>query len=445
MYINTSRRNGNIVETTRSWRTGILADNHKGPGNLTQAETPIRRKGESAFAFQKRKNSYYAQIAQNVRESKRYFSLEGGVGLATDSGHSFHTVKYHQNSVMGLWWSDREEKNPGRAYLPVPVLDMDSQSGNGRSDLGPTTPTYKGISEFGIVGTRRLSYEANHLAKINQARDNLLYSSLPMPPVYGFGETIVELASGNYPKLLADLRKRIKEGRARDPKGYGRDLGSEYLNARFGIEPIVKDVIALIQDLKSTHSLLYDTVKRNRTSALIYDGGTGRSPLTGSLRNAGFCTPKETITTDIRLRAKFSKIRPSRGADDFFSQAEDFLFRMGVNPKLTWDLIPYSWLVDWAGNIGKSIMSASILNPGTGEYKIMYAWATRKTSILTYYGPHFNEYSKGHGASFSGTLVSGSEALHRTAVSPFGPSFAFDKLTAYQWSILVSLGFAARK
>lgn len=447
MYVNTWRSSdlprssawqpyaAKSFQRTNSWRTGRRLDGETKSRDFVP-NPPIREKGESLGRFIGRRNQYYATIAENLRSQPRYT----GHAFTADGGHSFRTAK----AVFDYGVYTRIDKSNGSITKGrvIPYLYMMESDFQFVRNGGVDNPLTLGLAEITQADT---AIRADFSARTNQDIVGAYTSSIPDAAQYGWGETIVELLRGNFPRAIPDLWKRIQEGRKLDPRATGRSLGSDYLNARFGIEPIIKDVIKLVENLSAVHDNLYDNYKRSRMteqrswvqparySSVWYPNGSR-----ASLNQAH----SGLFVSDLSLKAKFTKAVPSSRAQSFYDQAAGFLYQMGFNEKLSWDLIPWSWLIDWSGNIGACIENAAAFNQMNGRFSMQYAWVTRRTTYSAVSPTYVTEdrYFK--------TRVTGGRIdavfQERTHMSPFGPSFVMPTLSSYQWSILVALGLARR-
>jgi len=419
MYVTTDRLiSDNGFQKTRSWRTGRLF-----PGEATRqvVPNPPRKSGRLGEDIRKR-NEYYKDVVANLQSTPNY----SGHSLVSDGGHEFETIKgFHKPVLTHVSGSARKVRSAPPLLVPSSIRSFISD--------GRTFNPYAGNFPW-----TRDSAAANNTMAVDQTRlASSISDMIPDHGEMGWGETLFELARGNIPKACADLIKRAKMGKLLDPKGYGRDLGSDYLNAQFGLVPIASDFKALIEHLGTVSDLLYSNIKRTRKTFGAHDVHVGRSRLDARVLDPGvpwsdygysgdWAEITHTLTTDTVIKAKFAKARPSHLANTYLDQALLNIRKLGFNEKLSWDLLPFSWLIDWYGNIGSSIENAAAFNPTSGRYLSQYMWATTRTTIT----------ASGGGAW--------SQLIHtkRRPISPFGLSTAVPTLNSYQWSILAALGFA---
>lgn len=95
-----------------------------------------------------------------------------------------------------------------------------------------------------------------------------------------------------------------------------------------------------------------------------------------------------------------------------------------VYPSLVWDLIPWTWLIDWFVNVGKFVNRA--WERGYGEWNCSYAYVTTKLGAM-YAGMSYFQTCRWH--------ISPQNGLGRMKSDQLSPS---------QWSILTALGLSHR-
>lgn len=436
-YVYDKRSGDQSGQKMLSWRTGV--------GSRSRTDdwsSPPKWEGQDLGTYLSQRNRWYAQQTENLQFGDRY----RGFALTGDSGHRFQSLK---GSAGGgrfevTYTTDAApQAGPNGCEIWYPSRDAYLW------DIAhPSTGYLSGLADWPVVQPS-YSTQSSDLASDTLGAFN---SMIPDKSFAGWGETVIELLRGNIPRLVSDLGVRIKRGRELDPRATARDLGNDYLNARFGIEPILRDVVSTVEHLMGVSGLIYRQVSRKRaTVTRSYRVGT---PTRGVFRRADnarqyYIIPVSSrgdvrLTSDARLSAKFVKASSTRGSNGFLDQAQVFLHSIGVNPKLSWDLVPYSFLLDWSGTIGKSIENATAFNPATGEWLSQYAWVTRRDVSSASHTAF--AYTERFGSGYATYRVSGafSRAVFqkRYPGSPFGLSFTLPQLSAYQWSILAALGLA---
>lgn len=116
------------------------------------------------------------------------------------------------------------------------------------------------------------------------------------------------------------------------------------------------------------------------------------------------------------------------------------LYGLTFTPDVMWNLIPWSWLVDWFHGVGKTL---AFLNDGAAENlasKHAYVMGTWKTTVT-----HGCSAQFGKGGTVSLNTTVEWEQKGRLKASPFGLATAAAPLSERQWSILAALGISRAK
>jgi hypothetical protein len=285
--------------------------------------------------------------------------------------------------------------------------------------------------------------------------------------------TVVELLRGDIPSIIRNLEKRSLQvhGNIRSAvKSDFKYLGSEYLNVVFGWSPLVRDIAGVITTLLALDRMVYSESNRRKRG---WDGPStkvggiasiplGDNPYTLDSRFKGwdlrgtFNVPLVNpvydtgvlVKEDYRFSSRYSSlVKPNSKSNGFAQRAEEVLRQIGLmdDPTLLWEVLPWSWLVDWAANIGNNLVNAHTYSPVTGRHAIDYAYfTTQLTEHCTW------DFVR------PGTVVSRTRTwkavkpngFHTTVqktrerATPFGFGTQLGSLSASQFAILTALGLA---
>jgi hypothetical protein len=275
-----------------------------------------------------------------------------------------------------------------------------------------------------------------------------------------YGATAISLCSPRSP--LADASSTIgelKDGLPHFPNPTG-NVGGEYLNVVFGIQPI-------LQELKDYHSSwlnaekLLDQLEKDsgkwirrgfrfnptRTSSSQQMGYADFALLHGQVPNAYLIDGSSRSTihtheeTKIWFSGAFTYHLPKEG---WRRKLEEFDYLYGVKPGVdtAWELMPWSWLIDWYANVGDVLHN---VNAFTADGLVMpygYIMCTQtKTVSYDYSLYHINAGGNGYLTTRQQCAVKYT-TKQRLLANPFGFGISFDALSGRQLAILAALGIS---
>jgi len=266
--------------------------------------------------------------------------------------------------------------------------------------------------------------------------------SIPDVPDFSLFRFIGELSVG-LPKIpLKTLAKQKKF----------REVGGEYLNVQFGLLPTAKDVQKLIEQLANPQ--LRAAVKRqmfseHRVRTTIDKGkSTSTRTLSGSEMSSipssysSGITGKETVSQEYRIWSSISFIQCQASLlDSLLTELDQQLGGLGVVPEVidVWNLIPWSWFVDWFTNFNHVITNISYLGRDGLIMQRGYVMATYRDVVTTTQSRMFM------GTPISTTGVRTFERKYRVKASPFGFGLTWKDFDPFQLSILAALGVSRFK
>lgn len=296
----------------------------------------------------------------------------------------------------------------------------------------------------------------------------------PGNPVANAGQFVAELRQLPKIPLIDGPRDRILRGGLKGLPGRllsrlasFRRLGSEYLNYQFGWAPFVRDLQEMYQltlDIdqrldrlrrgngRSLHRrrTLVDSTSVNVTESAINGPFAYLSPTPVII--GGGRTTRTVTTTEKELIwfvGRFQYYVPNIGTLEWDKRARRALFGGNLTPSLAWELLPWSWLVDWFTNAGDvfSNMSSNAVDNTVAKYA--YVMRTRQSETLTVINTTWGGRS-GTPATYpagSGTAIlrTSTTTKSRVTASPYGFGVTWDGLSAYQASILGALGVSRRR
>lgn len=360
----------------------------------------------------------------------------------TDTGHEFITWKggltrtSHPNAFV---------KGPSGTYWRGPLI----LAGVGTGSTG--FETYTADSMWEGLSAR--------VGLINRAKGTeFIRSTRPTKSASNLGQLLSELV-----QQLPAIPFSTVDSRIRDVRSGLKTVGGEYLNARFGWEPMVSDVLKICKAVVYSRDILAQyqkdagkVVRRKRANP--WEKVTDEEGKRDVALNMKYVFPYGTFTSDsLRWEGnysweKYEKYSFSGAFTYFITDDSSFLGKMeafaekadhllGIKPdlELLWELAPWSWMVDWFSNIGDIIAICSEI--ANDSLVLRYAYLMRHTRVtyeLTSRGPT-SIYS-----GYVGDLTAEYTFVRKERIraNPYGFETQLENLTDYQWAILAALGFS---
>lgn len=448
-----------LYECVYSWRTGKNAVD-SGLVSTDKNNRPIfgvampRTDGNIVEKLADRKR-YIEELDRNLNPASKLGVTPGQsfkLSSRTDTGHEFGKVSKLTVPISGT---------VVKQYAAAKSRNEEAHM-TGVASWRPTLPA--GLTWFPKPSFAS-TVSASPLAFQKQVSE-VFADSAPDAKNASLIVTAIELLRGDLPSVLKNLRKYELRRQS-----LAKSLGSEYLNIVFGWTPLIKEVTGVVKTFMTLDRLLYyESTRRKRqwdgplgssytrdtnssamstltstdTDVCTYEGANRTSGIAWS----GVVDQSIVWKEDYHLSARFAGLaRPSRAADRFNDQALAFMGSLGLigSPSDAWELAPFSWLVDWAVNIGSGLENASNYLPSHGGRAIDYAYVTTKNvysveekvqSLVPFTGVVYSSsVTNDRGVSTTTSLV-------RRRVSPFGVGIDLGDLSGSQMAILVALGLA---
>jgi hypothetical protein len=322
----------------------------------------------------------------------------------------------------------------------------------------------------------------NYVLGLNDQGTAWIVNNRPGNPAAGLGQTIGE--AHQIPQIPALLKLRLSSLKS---------IGDNYLNVEFGWMPLLRDIQKMYNLTFTIENRLQKLVRNNgieirRRSKkkvdvteemeaegvfsrpwghlgdttlgghALLDGYYSLGPF-GGIDSVAFSFPgscvyklsrKKTITT--WNCGTFKYYVPDIGSPQWTARAKLSLFGGNPNPSTLWEVLPWSWLIDWFSNVGDIISNLQENAVGREALTNAYSMRTENVAVkiaadITWDGVSNDEPGSTQYTFFPNGAAhieySRLELLKlRQQASPFGfgvPSSAF---TAKQWAILAALGIS---
>jgi hypothetical protein len=380
---------------------------------------------------------------------------ENGGYMAGDTGHEFRTfsgVNSGPTAFSRRRSNESEWIRKGPAFCSNIILKpgwVDKISTNDRS---------------GAIG----GHEMPAYGDVQYATNSAFSGMNPASPAASLGVTVLELLRGDFPSVVRNYNKVLTgtQDAVKAARAAGNAAGSEYLNVTFGWTPVVRELANVISVLANADALIYSGASRRKRyfqgPSVNIEGPTSgvnagsvfssepdgwrtswEVPIPGTYRDAS--------SIDYRISARIvSNARPTRGANQFIDKANDVINRLGFwSPSMGWDLMSYSWLVDWSINLGSSLENAAFYGKAPGQKSIDYAYLTTFCRFSRTITSRASQGTSGSGLNTEqhnliGGLVTNTSTIvkDRRRISPFGLGINMAGLTPSQWTTLTALGLS---
>nr|APG77059.1 hypothetical protein [Beihai levi-like virus 1] len=291
------------------------------------------------------------------------------------------------------------------------------------------------------------------------------YSKMkPTKPIYNAATNIGELRE--LPRLL---QNKINEFRS---KGPDISYGDTYLNVQFGWIPLLRAVVDLVDAQRVAQTRLKQLLRdegrpvRRRIYLSGYEKGADGSfsvppiqfsPATYSKSYTAFWPilntryyawePNRWISTAsqdlVWASARFRYWLPAGPRDiQWKKNLLRRLYGLSLTPTQAYNLIPWSWLVDWFGNLGDVItnLSAELDERLAADY----FYVMREQHNLKRIKASCEMYTSSAGAKQLVVAESTVDWFTKTRIrgSPFDVGLSQDDLSPFQLSILGALGLS---
>jgi hypothetical protein len=243
-----------------------------------------------------------------------------------------------------------------------------------------------------------------------------------------------------------------------------RSLGSNYLAVEFGWKPFLSDIRSWYQSLLDLDSRVAQLRRDN--GRWIRRGGTFQNDLPDPIvtnPTNGFeyqnglsgINCQQTVTYSQRswfsgafryfipglLNQKWGKLRAVRE-----------LWDLKIGPEQVYELIPFSWLVDWHSNLGSVIsnLQSSVEDHLVAKYAYVMRHTSTKTTVSSSATGLFRQYTVESGwinteSMVKSTTTTEHETKTRAVADPFGFSVNLPAYSGWQKSILMALALSMQK
>lgn len=273
--------------------------------------------------------------------------------------------------------------------------------------------------------------------------------TIPGSPSVDLGVALAELYREGIPALPG---KSLFEKSLSVPKKGSQ----EYLNWQFGWKPILSSVHDFIDTTSNHRKLVAKYLKHAdrhlkrrwtfpdivTTEFTIDSPGTYPYPvLSGNYPSSGVRTRERVTTTRMWFSGDYTYHVPTDdqllGKYRRWEHIAQELYGTRVTPETLWNLTPWSWLSDWALNVGDITHNLSVL--AFQDVIMTYGYIMCETRIEDTY------VLRGNFGSLAPPVLTQTFATvtkQRLKATPFGFGLTYDGLSSTQQAILAALGIS---
>lgn len=287
--------------------------------------------------------------------------------------------------------------------------------------------------------------------------------------LYGLGGTAIARSTPTNPAFAGLDSAAQMIGRDAIPKAMGssmwkaqtlhfRDLGKEYLNLAFGWAPFVSDILSVCKAVKNSHEYM-ENLRRGsdrltrvgyhfpeETTDYVPTSGFSLYSVSSSIIGwgAGPVVASGTSGQRVWFNGAFKYHIPglegNLSQSQRFTQYADHVLGVRLTPEVLWDMAPWTWMADWAINVGD--VARNIGNFHRDGLYMPYGYImAHKYRKETYTTTGLNgAVSNLPCTGVSTTKVS--EWKTRYPASPYGFGLTYDGLSGSQKAILAAVGIS---
>jgi hypothetical protein len=433
---------------------------------------------------------FYRKSFRSGSAWNRYGELEGARRQSDES-----TLLENIMSITGMDIGHEYElkqvtdiKSSFKTTGPVSGANRFALDGTFALPRASSTPSANTIYDYiNFVGNGQTVTDATLIAQGTRC----IAATNPLKPPVTLATSLTELVSEGLPSMLG---RQIFKTPSNKKRALVSSVGGEYLNYVFGVLPILSDISGLVKILRQGTDIVEQwqrndgrQVRRSRTwqgdyNRVRYDSDlfdSGNYYICGIFPDAATHVAAPTnrsqnisggqsgflesyMQEDIQYSfagafeydvsrlipdypAPIKELIYGSSSDEDVAQVILEMHLAGLDPKTAtsaetvWNVLPFSWLVDWFVNIGDLVSNVTAYQ--TAGLKLDYGYMSVKQNrrfTATFLQNH-------HGSTTSGTVSISSVRKRRIRATPYGFGSTFSSLSAGQSAILTSLATSKLK
>lgn len=399
---------------------------------------------------------YYSAALQGTIAGRQVTASEGHPfrkrkGKVKDLGGPFRTTKHH---ILFNGSTAVQEHDLRHVYGPYnnysykgPVFPVPTSPVKGEVYLDRFPPTLESTDQF-----------------LHGLGTTAIARCKPTNSIADLAVTLAELKREGLPSLVG---AQLWKSRAKSLREKSRAAGGEYLNVQFGWSPLISDVNKAITAAQTADKVITQfrrdagRVVRRRykfpRELEVQDpvtqiiAGVGFGPNGAALNQRLGTSSNDAMSFALTKVRTIERNRWFSGAFTYYMPLGDTLdarigratsearklYGLSIDPSVIWNLLPWSWAIDWAVNVGDLLSNAS--DAMTDGLVMPYGYMMEHTIVTDTYTADLGVLGVG---PTSMSFVT--ETKKRVKASPYGFGLTFDGFSPYQLSILAALGISRR-
>lgn len=393
-------------------------------------------------------------VSQGYQRRNTFMSADNPEWVALQRGRitnpKLRNILRNLDLGNGMFFKeDMSLSNLSHGFHYVPPLG----GSNGTTYHGPILPTTSPVMRAFVLEQIPWPTKEETTQALLGAGATAISRTLPTRSHMSLGVTLGELRKDGLPKLMS-LQNLKDFGNA--PIKTGADA---YLNANFAWAPLIRDVESLLRLVSQSTKILrdyergskvhtrrgyqFDDVKqtinaRRATSVAAYPNSSNlySNVGIGKLVVSGF------YTQSTWFRGAYEYTLP--GGNTFWAnvtrweQEANKLLGLRITPELLWNVVSWTWLLDWFLNVGDVITNISYL--GRDGLVLRYGYIMRSIQVEVDAWLDGARPRSESGIQLPITCHISMQQKTRVKATPYGFGLNPDSFTAKQWSILGALG-----
>jgi hypothetical protein len=289
----------------------------------------------------------------------------------------------------------------------------------------------------------------------------------PTNPVASLAATISDTRRDGLPNLLGHT---LWEGKLSHLKDIHSSLGDEFLNVEFGWKPLLSDIKDFVFGVKNMNNLIAQFVRdsgkavRRRYSFSPVVTITGvpnwriNQAVLGPFDYASYMSSGVSGRTGVITRESYRSVSQWFSGSFTYHLPSDFFEKISgvgwldraveqlgldLNPSTLWEMTPWSWAIDWFGNVGDVLHNLN--NYSSYGLVMKYGYIMEHSIARDTYS-----YSGGLGyrsdmqdrLTYPVPVTFCCETKLRRKATPYGFGFDMSSLSSMQKTILAALGLS---